>query len=463
MAGIGFDLRKIFHSEQSIVKAKVSFQSLFVTSGPWIISIFTIAALKIINETVMEKSAFNILVSVIVYSFIFSNIISSPFTNLVTRHVSDLLYRKEDEQIISVFLSGFLFMGVLTFAISYFFIYYFTTLEHFIFKVSYLFAALNILWFVMVFVSMLKEPQKITNAFLFGMITVILLNLFYAKGDISKALDSFTIGVCFTIYFLISILLNEFKFNNKIDFKWVLNFKYYPLLFSGFFLSGGMWADKLIYWFDSNKSIHIIKGFAFFPAYDFATFLAYLTIIPTTAFFVIFIETAFYELQRKYLSLLETNGSFFKIKDMEDELARGFLKSLLNVAYFQFLIAILFIIITPVILEYFNIVMESIPLLRITTIDASLQMIFNVLIIFLYYFDYQKETTIITFIFFITNLSVSYILKDYPFEFTGYSYFISLVISNFLAFSVALFKLKNITYYVLMDSAAKTVKAERER
>jgi uncharacterized membrane protein len=64
-------------------------------------------------------------------------------------------------------------------------------------------------------------------------------------------------------------------------------------------------------------------------------------------------------------------------------------------------------------------------------------------------------------IFFITNFILSYVFKDYPYEYTGYSYFISLVAANLLAFSTARFKLKNITYYILMDSAAKTAKAEK--
>ncbi len=409
----------------------------------------------------MFKGDFNTLVAVIVYSFIFSNIISSPITNLVTRHISDLLYLEKSEEVLSVFLTGFFVIGALTFCISYVFVDYFTELHDLIFKISYLFAALNILWFVMVFVSMLKEPQKISNAFLVGMITVIMLNLFFSKGDLSKSLDSFTMGVCLTVYVLTSLLINEFRFNNRLNISWLFNIKYYPLVLSGFFLNGGMWADKLIYWFNSDKSVELIKGFTFFPAYDFATFLAYLTIIPTTAFFVIFIETTFYENQKEYLSLLESNGSFFEIKEKEEKIITGFYRSLLNVAYFQFLIAIMFVITVPVILERFNIVIESIPLLRITTMDASLQMIFNVLIIFLYYFDYQKETTFITMIFFITNFILSYVFKDYPYEYTGYSYFISLVAANLLAFSTARFKLKNITYYILMDSAAKTAKAEK--
>jgi uncharacterized membrane protein len=453
MAGIGFDLRKIFYTEKGIRKAKVSFQSIFITSGPWIISIFTIVALKIINETIMTKSEFNTLISVFVYLFVFSNILSSPVTNLVTRHVSDLIYKEKPDEILSSFLTGFILIGAISFLISYLFLMYFTNLQKYALEISYLFSSLNILWFVMIFVTMLKKPKKVFNAFLFGIIVVVLLNIFYAKGVLIKSLNSFTIGICLTIYFLISLIYEQFKFNNKISFKWLLNVKYYPLVFSGFFLYLGMWSDKLVYWFFSDKSVNLIKGFYCYPAYDFATFLAFLTIIPTTAYFVIFIETDFHKSQRTFLNLLEQNKSLYQIKRFEEELMLKFYKSLLNIFCFQFAIAIIFMFLSIYFLEHFNILSDSLPFLKIATMCASFQMIFNVIVIFFYYYDFQKEATLITFLFFLLNATFTYFVKNLPFEYTGYSYFFSLIISILLGFFVAKYKLSKVTYYILMASS----------
>ena len=453
MAGIGFDLRKIFYTDNKIEKVKVSIQSLFVTSGPWIISIFTVATLKIINETVMNKSDFNVFVSVIIYSFVFSLIFSSPVTNLVTRCSSDIIYLEKYDEILSIFFSGFLIVGIISFLSAFLYIFYFTPLKNHSFRISYLFTSLNILWFIMVFVSMLKDPKRVTTAFLAGMIIIVLLTWLYAKGNLIKSLYSFTIGICVTLYYLSALLLKQFDFNKKLSFKWLFEFKYYPLVISGLFLYLGMWSDKIIYWFFSNKSVELTKGFYFFPVYDFAIFLSYLTIIPTTAFFVIFIETTFYETQRGYLTLLEKNGTLDDIKEKEEQLIVDFYKSIINLIYFQSFISILFIFLIPIILDHFNIVVESVPVLRIAVLAASLQIVLNIIIIFLYYFDYQKETLFIAVCLFVTNTSLSFIMKDLPFEYTGFSYFFALVITNIIAFIIAQKKLSNATYFILMKNS----------
>ncbi len=453
MAGIGFDLRKIFYTDNKLEKVKVSIQSLFITSGPWIISIFTVATLKIINETFMTKGNFNIFVSVIIYSFVFSLILSSPVTNLVTRCSSDFIYLEKFDEILSIFFSGFLIVGIISFLSAFLYILYFTPLKNYSFRISYLFTSLNILWFIMVFVSMLKDPKRITIAFLIGMLIIIFLNWLYAKGNLSKSLDSFTIGICFTCYYLIALLFKQFDFNKKLNFQWLFEFKYYPLVLSGLFLYLGMWADKIIYWFFSNKSVEVAKGFYFFPVYDFAIFLSYLTIIPTTAFFVIFIETTFYETQRAYLTLVERNGTLDEIREKEEKLIVDFYKSIINLIYFQSFIAIIFIFFVPILLDHFNIVVESIPLLRIAVLSATLQIILNIIIIFLYYFDYQKETLFIALCLFFSNTIISFYMKDMPFEYTGFSYFISLVITNIIAFVIAQFKLSNVTYFILMKNS----------
>ncbi len=453
MAGIGFDLRKIFYTDNKLEKVKVSIQSLFVTSGPWIISIFTVATLKIINETFMNKSDFNIFVSVIIYSFVFSLILSSPITNLVTRCSSDLIYLEKYDEILSIFFSGFFIVGIISFFLAFLYIYCITPFKDYSFRIAYLFTSLNVLWFIMIFVSMLKDPKRVTTAFLIGMLIIIGLNFFYAKGNLAKSLDSFTIGICVTIYYLTALLFKQFDFNNRLSLKWIKEFKYYTLVISGFFLYLGMWSDKIIYWFFSNKAVELAKGFYFFPVYDFAIFLSYLTIIPTTAFFVIFIETTFYETQREYLTLVEKEGTLDEIKEKEEQLIVDFYRSIINLIYFQSFIAVLFIFLVPIILDHFNVVIESIPILRIAVLSATLQIVLNIIIIFLYYFDYQKETLFIAVSLFVLNTVFSFYMKDLPFEYTGFSYFFALVITNVIAFVTAQKKLGNVTYFILMKNS----------
>jgi len=208
-----------------------------------------------------------------------------------------------------------------------------------------------------------------------------------------------------------------------------------------------MWIDKFVYWF-SLKGVELSKGFYFFPDYDFVVFISYLLLIPTTAYFTIYIETVFYEHQRDYFSAIENKKNLSVIQSYENELKNSFYKGLIRVSVFQFILSLLFVVSIQYILDNTNTNIASIPLLRITVFAVSLQMILNTLIIFLYYFDYQKEVLSISLIFFISNLLISLFMKDLPYEYVGYSYFYSVLFTLFVAMIISLYKIDRINFYV---------------
>ncbi len=452
MAGIGFDLKKIFYSSSDVGKIKVTFQSFFVSSGPLIFSIVTTLFLKLINETFMNKKDFNTFTGVMIYSFVFGIILSNPINCILTRKISDILYEKKYNEILSYFFTGFLVIGMLSFLVGFVYIESFSSLSENSFRISYLFASLNLLWFVMTFVTMLRETHKITFAYLTGMFIIVTVNYFYDKGSLAHLIDFFLLGICFTLFYLSKLIISRFEFNHKLIFSWIFDFKYYPIFISGFFLYAGMWIDKIIYWFFSNNGIRLLKGFYFFPCYDFVVFLGYITIIPATAYFIVFIETEFFENQKKYLSLLKTGGSLNEIKNQENNLYKIFNNSILKLISFQFFVSISFILILLPVMKHYNFAIKSLPLLGISTIDAFMQIIFNVLIIFFYYFDFQKECVFVTFLFFGLNFFLTWMIKDMPYKLAGYSYFYSLLIGNTIAYLLLRNKLKNLTFYILVKN-----------
>jgi len=181
-------------------------------------------------------------------------------------------------------------------------------------------------------------------------------------------------------------------------------------------------------------------------------FIAYLIIIPTTAYFTIYVETTFYEHQRNYFSAIENKKTLSVIKNYEKELQNSFLKGLINVSIFQFTIALFFILSLQYFLDSSTLNIGSIPILRIVVLAVSLQMVLNVLIIFLYYFDYQKEVLIISTIYLILNFSLTLFYKDFGFEYVGYSFFYSTLITLFLSLIIAMYKIDKINFYTFTNN-----------
>jgi uncharacterized membrane protein len=298
----------------------------------------------------------------------------------------------------------------------------------------------------MVFVSTLKDYNLVTYSFLIGMIVTLLLLYFVLNDNLKELIESFTIGTVLTIVILIARLKFDFESKKILDFTFMIRAKYLPLFFSGLFLNLGIWIDKIIYW-HSDKGTELTKGFFFFPEYDFVMFISYLIIIPTTAYFTVYIETVFYENQRDYFSSIENKKPLSVIKSYEEKLIKAFVNGLIKIAVFQFSSAFLFVLTTQYLLDISNINIASIPILRIVVFAVSLQMILNVIVIFLYYFNYQKEVLFISIVFFMSNLLLTLYMKDLPYEFVSYSYFNSLLLTLFVALLIAIYKMERISFY----------------
>jgi len=448
MAGIGFELQKVLDSEKNYFpKLGVAIKSMFITSGPWIISIITLLLIRFFIKDIIEETLFLDFMNILIYCFIFSMIISAPFINIITRYLADKIYEKKFDNIFAIFLSGITIIASISFSISATYIFFYTGFYEQTIEIASLFTAFSILWLIMVFVSTLKDYNLVTYSFLLGMAISFVLLLFVLNNSLEELLRGFTIGTLSSIYILVAKLKLDFNSEKIFDFSFLRNPKYIPLFMSGFFLYLAMWIDKFIYWF-SQKGIELSEGFFFFPDYDFVVFISYLLLIPTTAYFTIYIETVFYEHQRDYFSAIENKKNLSVIESYEKDLKNSFFKGLIRVSVFQFILSLLFIVSIQYILDNTNTNISSIPLLRITVFAVSLQMILNTLVVFLYYFDYQKEVLSISLVFFISNLIISLFMKDLPYEYVGYSYFYSVLFTLFIAMIISLYKIDRINFYV---------------
>ena len=170
MTGKGFELQKVLDkNENYFPKLSLALKRMIVTSGPWIISICTLLIIKFFLTQVITEELFITFISIIIYAFIFSIIISSPFITIVTRYISDKLYLKQLDRVFPTFLSSMILIGLISFISAYCFIQYATNLQEYKIDVAYLFTALSTLWLIMAFVSALKDYNSVTYSFLIGM------------------------------------------------------------------------------------------------------------------------------------------------------------------------------------------------------------------------------------------------------------------------------------------------------
>lgn len=452
MAGIGFELKKLFRKDGTFPNVGAALKSMLVSAGPWFIAVCSILFIQTTIRPLMVLQEYYNFLSLITYSFIFSMILTSAPINMVIRAASDALYTENIEEMVPLYLSGVLFCGLPSFFLAYFYLSSYTEFGAASIDGAYLFASLSILWVSMVFVSALRAYNIVSFTFLAGMLLSCLLLRFYAQGNFLSSIHSYTTGVVFTIFLLTARFYKEFGPGKGIQFNWLFRKDLIPLAISGLFFFLAVWIDKFLYWIASPHQVELVPGFLFYPNYDIAVFLANISILPTSAYFTVFVETHFQVAQKRFIDSVVEGRDLNKIKEYDKKMVKTYYQCLIYLLAFQAILSGVFFMIVPFTLDLLNQQVDVIPILRITIICAGMQVFFQSLTIFLYYFDFQKEVVILTVVGFFLNLIFTFQWLDAPMEYTGYSMFASLGLTLILSLYICHYKITRARYYTFNAS-----------
>ncbi|HOS68705.1 MAG TPA: exopolysaccharide Pel transporter PelG, partial [Bacillota bacterium] len=100
MAGIGFELKKLFNGKGLIQGIRACFLSMLVAIGPTLLCILMMTVLQKLlynwGASVLQRELF---MATVIYSFTFSLILTSAFTMILSRYISDKIYKKEYKDI----------------------------------------------------------------------------------------------------------------------------------------------------------------------------------------------------------------------------------------------------------------------------------------------------------------------------------------------------------------------------
>ncbi len=211
MAGIGFTLKKLFQEETFTQRTKAYLYSALVAAGPWIAAVLTVNALVILSEWIIEENVQrDLFMGTIVYSFVFSQILTAPWQLIITRYISDKLYLKSYDFIkpssigltkivgFSNLLVALLFYGGKDLPVPY--------------KLMsiMLFVMLSMIWIIMVYLSAVKDYGLISKAYIFGGGITLALGLALANYPLpfpefragSNLLFAYLSGITFTLIIL---------------------------------------------------------------------------------------------------------------------------------------------------------------------------------------------------------------------------------------------------------------------
>ena len=449
MAGIGFQLQKLIEDESFLKKAKAYIYASIITSGPWILSIICLGFIGLLSGKFLPSGKFVEVSITIVYTFAFSLVFTGPIQFTLTRYLADKEYLKQKDKMLSALFSA---LGVsITVSLMLSVPWYALGSGSMTYRITgvVLFAVVCSVWTMMDFLSCSKNYSGIIAAFFIGSAVSLILSpvigRFYGTDG---SLAGYALGQFFILCSLLYFIIKEFPFNgfyNKEFFKYFRLFPY--IFFTGLFYNLGLWIDKFIGWFFLGSPVYGI--FRAYNIYDTPVFIAYLSIIPSLAYFLIQSETRFYLVHRRFFDSI-TNERLQNIIQYKTDLITVLKNSIFKLFVIQLVSSGAGFIFADLIGAWFGLLPESVTILRILFFAAGGQVMFLYIIIFLMYFDMSKLGFYLTALFFALNLVLNLAALYFPLGPMGTGYLIAISLSFFTGLGLLLYSVSDIEYNIFM-------------
>ncbi|MBF0106637.1 MAG: exopolysaccharide Pel transporter PelG [Deltaproteobacteria bacterium] len=451
MAGIAFRLQKLLSGESYSDLVRAYLFSGVISTGPFIVVITTIACIKAALQFRLSIEEGHLLMSLIVYVFAFSMLGVSPFYYVVTRYLADKYFFKQIDAFSSSYLSVLYVIFLLQTITAGPYLLYLDLNANAKWVLYCLYLMVSGIWIAMIYLSAARSYLWIVTAFSIGAVVGIAASLLmgYQRG-FNGFINGFALGQAVCFFILTLRIFNEFGYTTAYNFDFFSYFKKHPnLILIGVAYYLGIWIDKFIFWF-SPAGDRIAKGIYVFMNYDTPIFLAFITVIPSMAFFLVQMETSFVKYYHTYFESVRKRGSLKEIRENHIAMTGNLSEHFQKYAILQGLVSGIVVIFIYEIANAFSLNPYQMGIFRICILGAFLQMGFLMILNIIFYFDFQKDALRLTVIFLVTNAVFTRVTMALGYETYGFGYTAACFITILMSFLILNHKLKHLEYWVFM-------------
>lgn len=454
MAGIGFELKKLFAEKGIILKIRANLYASLVVTGPMLLGILLLLGARYISTWAgATQHQQDLIIVIITYSLLFSLLLASVLLFVLSRYIADMIYIEELERILpSMYGAMVLLLAIGGIAWIVFLVLSTLPFQYSIFSFI-LFCEGIIVWIQINYITAVKDFRQILVGFIIGILSGLIVGylLTLVIADIIIAL---LFGVCFAYGVIIvnfTVVLHRYfptgKGTSLKFFEWIE--KYPTLPFVGFYATLGLFIHLMLMW-ASPWGVQVHGLFYHAPAHDIPALLAFLTGLISIVTFVTSVEVNVYPRYRRYFKLLNGEGALSDIRKAYEEMITVLKEELLFLSLQQILVTIISIVVIGELLPYLNLGFTSvmIGLFRVLCIGYGLYAISNALVLFLLYYSAYRQALIATLAFLVVNTFGTIYTITLPEVYYGFG----LVAASLVMYVISLYLLasytKRIDFYI---------------
>jgi len=292
------------------------------------------------------------------------------------------------------------------------------------------FVVLCNIWIATIFLSGMKNYKAILMLYALGYSIAVFSAIVLHVAGLNGLLIGFLLGH-FTLFVgMMMLIIRSYPSDRFIDFDFLRKKRMFiSLIWTGFFFNLAIWIDKYIFWYTPSTGSNVIGPFNSSLIYDLPIFLAYLSIIPGMAVFLVRMETDFVEYYQKFYDAVREGGTLSYIQEMRDEMVNIARQGIFEIIKIQAMAILVIFVTAPALLNVFGISQYYISLLYVDVVGAGLQVVFLGIMNVLFYLDKRVIALFLTVLFAVSNLLFSLLSVYLGATWYGYGFAISLLVT----------------------------------
>jgi len=454
MAGIGFEIKKILKRESYLSIFTAYAYAGIIGSGPWILSILGVLLIGLMSVALVVPHAMITQFQVTITHLMAMSLMLTGFLQLgFTRYIADRLFEKDIDAILPNFIGSIfvttLVAGLFGMALA---LFAFQKMDA-VFRLLLIanFVVLCNIWIATIFLSGMKNYKAILVLFALGYSIAVFSAIVLHESGLNGLLLGFLMGHFTLLVGMMMLIIRSYPSNRFIEFDFLRKKRMFmSLIWTGFFFNLGVWVDKYIFWYTNSTGVSVIGPFNASLIYDLPIFLAYLSIIPGMAVFLVRMETDFVEYYQKFYDAVREGGTLDYIHEMRDEMVSIARQGIFEIIKIQSIAILIIFVASPALLNVFGISQYYISLLYIDVVGAGLQVVFLGIMNVLFYLDKRMLALLLTALFALLNFLFSLLSIHLGATWYGYGFTVSLLITVVVGLYLLDRKLEILEYETFM-------------
>lgn len=453
MAGIGFELRKLLKDGSFFGLLRAYGFAGLISSGPWVLSIVGVMLTGVLALGVVfpPQGIVQFLVS-ITYLMAGSLVLTGGLQLMFCRFVADRLFDKRRDSVLPNLIGALTLVSVTAAAIA-------APLLALLFDEPLVYRALMLatfvllcaLWIVVVLLSGLKEYRAILIAFVGGYGLAVAASLSLRRFGPSGLLAGFFVGQAAMFFALLALVVRGYPSQTLIAWDFLHRKKaYYSLAVTGTVYNIGIWADKVLFWANPLTSEPVIGPLRTSIIYDLPIFLAYLSIVPGMAIFLVRVETDFAEQYDAFYGAVRQGDTLAHIAHFKSRMVHAVRQGVYEIFKVQGLTVVVLLLLGPSLLRLLAIPRLYVQLYDVDLVGVAAQVLLLAILNVFFYLDQRASALGIALFFAVANVTLTLLTQRLGTDYYGYGFSVAVALSGFVALLALSRKLDRLEYETFM-------------